>query len=141
MAAFSTVMLAIVATEPSTKRDAVTGSRPMICRLLPRLDDSATVPTARISTVRLAIAVPVETMRRLRSLSVEPSSANRRIGMPRPPMAPRKAAVEDAAAARPDISGHEQPGGQHPVGEAEHRGGSLLGHEVGKVVNRRVRSL
>ena len=101
IAALSKVSPPIVATDPITKRAAVVESAPMILRLSPRNGERASVPNDRIRTAKHEMYIPVLKVTRRTAAGSESSSASRRSGIPRAPIAPRKNAVEDAAAARP----------------------------------------
>ena len=101
IAALSKVSPPIVATDPITKRAAVVESAPMILRLPPRNGERASVANDRIRTAKHAMYIPVLKVTRRTAAGSESSSASRRSGIPRAPIAPRKNAVEDAAAARP----------------------------------------
>ncbi len=101
IAALSKVSVPIVATDPITKRAAVVESAQMILRLPPRNGERASVPSDRIRTAKHEMYIPVLKVTRRSAAGIESSSATRRSGIPRAPIAPRKNAVEDAAAARP----------------------------------------
>jgi len=73
----------------------------MILRLPPRNGERASVANDRIRTARHEMYIPVLTVMRRSAAGSESSSASRRSGIPRAPIAPRKNAVEFAAAARP----------------------------------------
>ena len=73
----------------------------MILRLPPRNGERASVPNDRIRTAKHEMYIPVLKATRRAGAGSESSSANKRSGIPRAPIAPRKNAVEDAAAARP----------------------------------------
>ena len=76
----------------------------MILRLSPRNGESASMPNDRISTVSVEMYMPVLKVMRRIPAGIEPSSASRRRGIPSAPIAPRKNAAEDAAAASPTSS-------------------------------------
>ena len=101
MAALSKVSPPIVATDPITKRAAVVESAPMILRLSPRNGERASVASDRTRTARHEMYIPVLKLTRRSAGGSASISASRRSGIPRAPIAPRKNAVEDAAAARP----------------------------------------
>ena len=73
----------------------------MILRLSPRNGERASVANDRIRTAKHEMYIPVLKVTRRTAAGSESSSASRRSGIPRAPIAPRKNAVEDAAAARP----------------------------------------
>ena len=52
--------------------------------------------------------------------------------MPSAPIAVRKNAAEDAAAARADVPRGERMRGEGPVGQPQYRRGPLIGHQVGE---------
>ena len=76
----------------------------MILRLSPRNGERASVANDRIRTARHEMYIPVLKATRRIVAGSEPSSASRSSGIPRAPIAPRKNAAEDAAAARPTSS-------------------------------------
>ena len=101
IAALSKVSGPIVATDPITKKAAVVQSAPMILRLSPRNGERASVANDKIRTAKHEMYIPVLKATRRTVAGSEFSSASRRSGIPRAPIAPRKSAAEVAAAARP----------------------------------------